>query len=286
MGLRIKSKASRVKLDLFPSYPLGMGHSGLPQTEENNMSRLVISGSAFALLLICCAPVGADTEKEARARQIVQDLQGMLDMKDFQKSMKLSEFVLLVQEILNANGKKVAFSPDRDAFRKESASYDDLMVSFGPLPVKATAEKALRMALAQVEPEAAFLIRDGLVEITTASQASVAGVLQQRVLANFSKVPLADALQDLSYQTGASIVLDGRVGDKAKTPVTASFRNDVNLEAALRMLADMADLKMVILQSGLYVTTPANAQKLNKELEKLTPQLPWGLGGLRGAAAE
>src|SRR5207247_8579855 len=100
-----------------------------------------------------------------------------------------------------------AVSADRDACRKESASYDDLMVSsFGPLPVKATAEKALRMALAQVEPEAAFLIRDGLVEITTASQASVAGVLQQRVLANFSKVPLADALQDLSYQTGASTV--------------------------------------------------------------------------------
>jgi hypothetical protein len=77
----------------------------------------------------------------------------------------------------------------------------------------------------------------------------------------------------LADNTGISYAIDPRVKDKAETRVTAFFGNDMSLGGALRILVDMAGLKMVDMQSGLYITSPANAQTLEKELRdsKNTP---------------
>jgi hypothetical protein len=88
------------------------------------------------------------------------------------------------------------------------------------------------------------------------------------VPAEFHNTPFSEAMEELSAITGASIVLDNRLGDKLKTPVTASLKNDVTLEAALRMLTDMADLKVVFLPAGIYVTHPFNAQNFEREMQE------------------
>lgn len=74
----------------------------------------------------------------------------------------------------------------------------------------------------------------------------------------------AQALKELANRTGANIVLDVRTKEKGKSPINANLQQ-VPLETAVRMLADMADLKAIVLDNALYVTTEENAKKLVKE---------------------
>jgi hypothetical protein len=78
---------------------------------------------------------------------------------------------------------------------------------------------------------------------------------------------LDEALQDLATRTGFSIVVDVRTADKKQTQVTANLAN-VPLDTAVLLLADMADLKPVLLDNVFYVTTPENAAKLRAEQEQ------------------
>ncbi len=234
------------------------------------MNRLAASSGlvGFLVLLMGTQSLGrSDTVNEEKTRSIIKALEMTMDVKAFQQPMRLREFVALVSENTTARGQPVDFITDREAFKRmQGTDILEAEIRFEATPKSLPLRRMLEWALAQADPEAAYLIRNGQIEITTAHQASLSGLLGQRVVANFNKAPLSDALQELSYLTGASIVIDSRVSDKAKSPVTALFRNDVTLDAALRMLTDLADLKFVILPAGLYVTTPANAEKLEKEL--------------------
>ena len=84
----------------------------------------------------------------------------------------------------------------------------------------------------------------------------------------FEKRPLDQALRSLALETGFSIVLDtNRAGERAQAHVTARFRG-IGLENAVRVLADQAELKSVLVDKVLYVTTPENAELLQKEEER------------------
>ncbi|HYH65582.1 MAG TPA: hypothetical protein VD866_12870, partial [Urbifossiella sp.] len=74
--------------------------------------------------------------------------------------------------------------------------------------------------------------------------------------------PLPDVLDDLRKQTGANIVLDPRAWNKvgeADAGVTVTL-SDVRLYDALRVIADMAEMKLVYAGNIYYVTTPENAR--------------------------
>ncbi len=80
------------------------------------------------------------------------------------------------------------------------------------------------------------------------------------VAVNAEQKSLAEILADLRKQTGANIVLDPRTkeaGGKAALTLTLS---DVRLYDALRVIADMAELKLVYAGNIYYVTTTANAR--------------------------
>jgi hypothetical protein len=85
----------------------------------------------------------------------------------------------------------------------------------------------------------------------------------------YDKRPLGEALQEMSDATGINIVLDVRVGEGAKIPVTATLSN-VPISSGVRMLADMANLDSVTLKGALYVTTQENAERLRAQ-EKTKP---------------
>jgi hypothetical protein len=87
------------------------------------------------------------------------------------------------------------------------------------------------------------------------------------IQADFEKKPLDEALKELAAMSGYNIVVDGRGSDKAKIEVTATLIN-VPLDTAVRMLADMADLKPVLLDKVLYVTSKENAAKLQAERDQ------------------
>ena len=93
----------------------------------------------------------------------------------------------------------------------------------------------------------------------------------------FDKRPLNEALKELAESEGVNIVIDPRVGDKAKLSVTATLNNAL-FDTAVRVLTEMADLKVVRLTNVLYVTTPEKAAVLGAEQSKrrYRPETPAG----------
>ena len=85
--------------------------------------------------------------------------------------------------------------------------------------------------------------------------------------AAFKDVPLQDALKELARTTESTVLLDGRCAEQGKTKVTAELAG-VPLDAAVQLLADMADLKLVRVANVYYVTSKKNAGLLQKEEDK------------------
>jgi len=125
--------------------------------------------------------------------------------------------------------------------------------------------KVLQLILDQVPTgNANFLVRPGYVLVTTndtmhANKQLVRGV-------SFVQLPLDEALQELSELSGISVALDPKVGDKAKTLITARFPGQTNVAQIARVLADMADLKAVRVDNIMYVTSRANATEFPREI--------------------
>lgn len=92
--------------------------------------------------------------------------------------------------------------------------------------------------------------------------------------------PLVEVLADLRKQTGANIVLDPRCEAQEKKVVLSVALNDVRLYDALRVLADMADLKMVYAGNIYYVTTPANAKAFQPAHATAQPGNGFPFGGV------
>jgi type II secretory pathway component HofQ len=121
--------------------------------------------------------------------------------------------------------------------------------------------------LSQLEPvQGTYLVQGGHLTIVPAAYAFDPQELGAGQLLNveFYERPLDKALQDLADLSGITVLLDPKVGKKAQTPVVATLQN-VPLRTAVRLLADMADLKAVTVDNVLYVTTRANADALEKE---------------------
>lgn len=146
-----------------------------------------------------------------------------------------------------------------------------------PLPSKrnTTLGQVLNMVLERIPSEsgAMFVIRGNHVECTTraAVRAEVGRQedepLPPLVYAGIDKQPLEKVLQALAQRTGSNLVLDLRVGDKAKTLVSAEFKN-VPLDSVVRVLTDMCDLRPVQMGNMTYITSPENAERLQKEQSK------------------
>jgi hypothetical protein len=191
------------------------------------------------------------------------------------------------------------FDVNEAAFKLDQVS-DPLKVEIAtPTPISemknVTLETALRKILARVPSAsgAVLMVRRDLVEITTGEAQRLevwgqgyTGPRLPLVHVSLNKRPLDEALNHLAEQSQFNVVLDRRAGEKATTTVTARFRN-VPLDTAVRLLAEMADLRSVHLDNVLFVTTKAHAASLEKQLEKENPfskqrDVPGGKGGKLG----
>ncbi len=71
-----------------------------------------------------------------------------------------------------------------------------------------------------------------------------------------------------------SIILDAQKQQDPTMQLTADFQN-VPLEGAARVLADMAGMKSITFDNMIYVTAPENAENLLQELgRKKSPPIP------------
>jgi hypothetical protein len=78
--------------------------------------------------------------------------------------------------------------------------------------------------------------------------------LRQRVSVDCDGTPFATAARQLALDTGANVVVDPRLGKLVEKPIKLRLE-DVPLETAVRLLAEVADLRAVRSSNVLFVTS-------------------------------
>ncbi|MFO0876156.1 MAG: sigma-70 family RNA polymerase sigma factor [Gemmataceae bacterium] len=198
-----------------------------------------------------------------------------------------------LEDILDMLSKnyEVAFEINYRAFKGDGLVEPGKMPLEQPLRLsKVPLSEVLDRLLTRVPAPsgATYLVRNHFIEITThqavgrelglaiATKGSgnpKAPILQHRTvrLVNHSlhKVTLGQALEELAQATNFNIIVDVRVNEKVALPVSARL-NNVPIDTAVRLLADMAELAVVRMDNVFYVTSPENARKLTAE-EKNRP---------------
>jgi len=155
---------------------------------------------------------------------------------------------------------KMTILVDGEAFK------EDLMiqeVEAQPVKLPKLTDVKLSTVLKQLlrQVQGGYVIRDDYLEITPANRASLD---QPWVSLTVEAKPLDEALRTVADMTGASVVVDGRAGDKAQAPVSGTFKN-VAAETVVRLLAESAGLKLVTIDKVFFVTTAENAKALRQE---------------------
>lgn len=210
------------------------------------------------------APAAAESAQSA-SREVLRVLDETIETKDFQNPMRFSEGIALLSDKLAARGKDLSIQVNEAAFKEENPDATDIMetpIQFRPFPRVMRVRAALEFMLEQVATRnAAFLIRKDGIEITTQRRAALPALLRLPVMGVFEDRPLAAAVDELAGQTGATIVIDARVAEKARTPVSAVLRRSITLENAVTLLVQMADLRAVVEDDVLFITSPREPAK-------------------------
>lgn len=185
----------------------------------------------------------------------------------------------LAKRIRASKGVQVTFEVNEQAFLAEKVEGGSKMKLARPAlpPMDAPLSRVVTTILTRLpcESGATYVIRSDYIEITTNAAvrkefygSSKRGSLLPLVVASFNKTPLDDALKELAQLTGKNVILDVRIGKEGKARITADFMN-VPLDDSVFLLADMANLAAVrINPSTLYVTTPQNAQAIQKRQQE------------------
>jgi hypothetical protein len=100
--------------------------------------------------------------------------------------------------------------------------------------------------------------------LVTTEQTALMRQMHQRVNIDLDKVEFNEALKQLSRETAANLILDSRAEKEAKAPVSLQLE-DVPLETAVRLLAEMAGLKPVRIGNVLFVTKKEIANELRND---------------------
>jgi hypothetical protein len=154
-----------------------------------------------------------------------------------------------------------------------NANVEDMNVRLPKMP-GVSLQTVLRQLLAQLPGEGTILVRHDHLLVTTVDryvmevygkqldrlpQPLVHIILRQRLLGT--------ALADIAQQSGRDIVLDPRVRDPDQLLVTATLLNTPT-DTAVRVLAEMTNLKAVQLNNLFFVTTRDFAAELQAEEDK------------------
>jgi hypothetical protein len=111
------------------------------------------------------------------------------------------------------------------------------------------------------------------------AETNVFSRLQQPVELDLDEIPLKDALERVSRATGMQVILDqNRAASQQDLGITLHVR-DTSLETAIRLLAENAGLKAVLVGNVLFLTTEAHAAKLRNEAAPSAVTAGTALGG-------
>jgi hypothetical protein len=127
-----------------------------------------------------------------------------------------------------------------------------------PVTVRLKDQKVSEVLKAIVKPYGLSYAIIGESVFVSTDQMVIVRQLKQHVSVDFDRVELATALAHLAKETATNIKLADGAAKQGKTRVTLQM-DDVPLETAVRLLAELAGLKVVRDNNVLTVTTRANA---------------------------
>jgi hypothetical protein len=152
--------------------------------------------------------------------------------------------------------------------------------------VKATNEKTSQVLRKFLSPyQLCYVIIDDTLLITSEDTA-VMRQMRQRVSIDFDEVPLKKAVRELAKNHAINLVIDPKVMKQSETPVSLQLEN-TGIETALRLLAEMANLKAVRMGNVMFITSEEKAKKIREEEQHqfdnpLNPNLPAIVGNAMG----
>jgi hypothetical protein len=97
--------------------------------------------------------------------------------------------------------------------------------------------------------------------------------MKQRVSVDLDREQMGKALARLAKETATNLLVDARVLKDSQTPVTLQL-DDVPLETAVRLMAEMAGLKPVRVGNVLFVTSKTNAIEMRADTDLVAPPAP------------
>jgi len=153
---------------------------------------------------------------------------------------------------------------------------DPLVMNFGLDPSLPTVNVEMKQARlrdvlkATLAPHSlrAGLVRDGL--YISHEEGVTAHQLRQTVSVDCDGTPFDKAIAALITDSGANVVIDPRLKEKAAAPVVLKL-DDVPMETAIRLLAEVADLRAVRMSNVMFVTTPERAKALRMDADGPLP---------------
>jgi RNA polymerase sigma factor (sigma-70 family) len=205
-------------------------------------------------------------------------------------SLKLRQPVSLDKEIPGAPLREIlgilsekydlTFIVNVQAFERggANANVEDANVRLPKMPNVAL-HTVLRHLLCQLPGQGTVLVRSDHLEIVPLQDAVSeaygdvwpipTGVRVGQPMINLvvDKWPLAAVLTEVAHQSGRNVILDARVTDREKLMVTASLLN-APINTAVRVLAEMVNLRSIQLDNVFFVTTREYAAELQAEEDK------------------
>jgi RNA polymerase sigma factor (sigma-70 family) len=235
----------------------GVSGQAKPNASDSPKTNAKVPEIPHAAMIATTGP-GAIVSRLTGAASIEQPIEGqsLKDVLDF-----LSERY------------QVTFIIDNQAFdRAGKQNVADTQIRLQKMP-GVTLDTILRHVLGQVG--GAILVRSNHLEVTTTDQAAAES--RNGVLGEFTgpslpplvnlvceQVRLEQVLSDIARQSGRNVVLDPRVKDRERIVITATLLN-TPVETAMRVVAELANLKSVAMDNVLFVTTVEQATNLIAE---------------------
>lgn len=214
-----------------------------------------------AVVGLAAAPVGQDKGKSNGADKIRKELEQTINLDINEQPLNLALNQIREQTKLN-------FFIDKFTMAQMGIDPEQTPITARFKDVKV--RSALRTILAPYNLSYAIL---GDTVLITSDEMAMFRQMRQRVNIDFDNVEFADALKQLSRETATNLIVDKRVVKEAKETVTLQTE-DVPLETAVRLMAEMIGLKPVRVGNTLFVTTKANANEMRADPDLAPPPMP------------
>ena len=214
--------------------------------------------AAFLALSAPAAPAPPAADKDAAAGNPVEKAREALDRAVTLRIDRLS-LAAAVAQLRDKAKLNIAIDDPSIQQLGFTAEQPPAPVQLDVKDVKARA--ALRKML---DPYGLTFVVVGDAVVVTTEDAAAARQLSQRVSVHLDKVQLAAALKQLGRDTGVNLALDPRAEKEASAQVSLDVE-DVPLETAVRLLAEMAGLQPVRAANILFVTRKEVAAEMRAD---------------------